>query len=72
VVAALVRVLHMLAVHAGSSGRAELVPVLRSQIDRLLDAVEIDGGLHPEDLTRLQAIAHDPIDPADHSGRPAR
>jgi uncharacterized membrane protein len=71
VVAALVRVLRMLAVHADSSGRAELVPVLRSQIDRLLDGVEIDGGLHPEDLTRLQAIAHDPIDPADHSRRPA-
>jgi uncharacterized membrane protein len=72
VVAALLRVLRMLSVHAEGSHHAELVPALRSQIDRLVDAVEIQSGLHPEDLARLQAIAHDPNDPADHSRRPAR
>lgn len=72
VVAALLRVLRMLAVHAESSQHPELIPALHSQINRLLDAVEIQAGLHPQDLARLQAIAHDPTDPADHSRWSAR
>jgi glucose-6-phosphate 1-dehydrogenase len=48
------------------------LPALRSQSERLLDVVEIQAELHPQDLARLQAIARDPTDPADHSGRPAR
>jgi uncharacterized membrane protein len=66
VVATLLRVLRMLALHAESSRRPELVPVLQSQGDRLLDAVRLEAGLHPEDLARLEAIAHAPGDPADH------
>lgn len=55
----------MLAVHAESSRRLRLVPVLQSHSDRLLDAVR-QAGLHPEDLARLEAIAHAAPDPADH------
>jgi hypothetical protein len=58
--------------HADSNQRPELIPAVRSQSERLLDVVEIQAELHPQDLARLQAIARDPTDPADHSGRPAR
>ncbi|RBY78974.1 DUF2254 domain-containing protein [Geodermatophilus sp. TF02-6] len=67
VVTALLRVLRMLVLHAERTRHPELVPALRSQLDRLMDAVEIEAGLHPRDLARLQAIAYDPVDPADHS-----
>lgn len=72
VVAALLRVLRMLAVHAERSQRPELIPALRNPIDRLLDVVDVQAGLPPEDVARLRAIAHDPTDPADHTRRPAR
>jgi hypothetical protein len=45
-------------------------PALRGQIDRLLAAVEVEGGLDPEDLARLRAMAHARSDPADHSAGP--
>ena len=66
VVATLLRVLRMLALHARSSRRPELVPALQSQSDRLLEAVRLEAGLHPEDLARLEAVAHAHRDPADH------
>ncbi len=65
VVATLLPVLRMLTVHAESSRRLQLVPVLQGHSDRLLDAVR-QAGLHPEDLARLEAIPHAPRDPADH------
>jgi uncharacterized membrane protein len=72
VVAALLRVLRMLVVHAQSSGHPELVPALRSQSERLLDLVESQSGLHPQDRDRLRAIAQEPTDPADHGTRSGR
>jgi uncharacterized membrane protein len=71
VVAALLRVLRMLQAHAETSHHAELIPALQRQIDRLLDAVELHSTLHPADVARLRAIAHDATDPADHSRRRA-
>jgi hypothetical protein len=65
VVATLLRVLRMLAAHPASSRRLQLVAVLESHSDRLLDAVR-QAGLHPEDLARLEAIAHAARDPVDH------
>jgi uncharacterized membrane protein len=70
VVAALLRVLRMLVLHAGPSGHPEVQPALCGQIDRLLAAVEVEGGLDPADLARLQAMAHARSDPADHSAGP--
>ncbi|WP_205730237.1 DUF2254 domain-containing protein [Blastococcus sp. TF02-8] len=72
VAASLLRVLRMLQAHVGSSGRPELVPALQGQIDRLMDAVGASSGLPPADVSRLAAIAHDPTDPAEHSGRAPR
>jgi hypothetical protein len=65
VVATLLRVLRMHAVHAENSRRLQLVPVLQSHSDCLLDAVR-QAGLHLEDLARLEAVAHAARDPADH------
>jgi uncharacterized membrane protein len=69
VVAALLRVLRMLGDHVERIGRPSLAPALRRQTEALLDVVETQPRLHPEDLARLRAIATDTTDPADHSRR---
>jgi uncharacterized membrane protein len=69
VVAALLRVLRMLIQHVEQAGRTQHVPALRRQIRLLLDAVQAEPGLHPQDKARLQAIADDATDPADHSNQ---
>lgn len=68
---ALLRVLRMLITHVEQAGRPEHVPALRRQMRLLLDAVEAEPGLHPEDRERLRAMADEATDPADHA-RPAR
>ncbi|UQU67609.1 DUF2254 domain-containing protein [Couchioplanes caeruleus] len=67
VAAALFRVLNMLMVHVRQSGREDVVPALRRQIDLLLDALRSTPGLHDADLERLATIATGTADPADHS-----
>ncbi|TDC67703.1 DUF2254 domain-containing protein [Actinomadura sp. GC306] len=66
VVAALLRILRMLIQHVTDAGRPEHVPALRRQMRLLLEAVDEQPGLHPEDRERLRAIARDTTDPADH------
>lgn len=66
VVATLLRVLRMLVQHVQEAGRDEHVPALRRQIRLLLETVQDQPGLHPEDLARLRAVAEDATDPAEH------
>lgn len=72
VAAALLRVLRMLIAHAEEHGLHQYVPALRHQIDLLLDALRDTPKLHPDDLARLEAMASDQTDPADHSLRRVR
>jgi uncharacterized membrane protein len=69
VAAALLRVLRMLIAHVEAHGAARHVPALRQQSELLLDALRDTRGLHPEDLARLEEMASDATDPADHSLR---
>jgi uncharacterized membrane protein len=69
VAAGLLRVLRMLIAHVEQAGRREHVPALRRQIVLLLDALRAAPDLHPDDLGRLEAMATDAVDPADHSRR---
>jgi len=72
VAAAMLRVLRMLITHVESHGLDQYVPALRDQIDLLLDALRDTPALHPDDLARLEAMASDETDPADHSLRRVR
>lgn len=67
VVATLMRVLRMLVFHVREEGRPELEDSLRRQMRLLLDSVERQPGIHPEDLELLQELRSDETDPADHS-----
>jgi uncharacterized membrane protein len=67
VAATLLRVLRMLVAHVEQAGRPEHVPALRRQVTLLLDALRAAPDLHTEDLRRLEAMATDAADPADHS-----
>lgn len=66
VIAALLRVLRMLILHVQLSGRCEYIPALRHQLQQLLQDLDGESRLHPDDLTRLRAIAEAATDPADH------
>ena len=67
VAGALLRVLRMLTAHVQSEGFPEHAPALQRQMRLLLEAVQHQPGLHPEDLRRLQSLSADETDPADHS-----
>jgi len=71
VATALLRVLEMLIAFTEEAGRPEHGPALRRQLRMLMDAVDQQPGLHPQDLARLRAVASDDVpDPADRSSRP--
>ncbi|PFG38958.1 putative membrane protein [Georgenia soli] len=72
VAAALLRVLRMLISHVQQHGLDQYVPALQDQIDLLLDALRDTPHLHPDDLARLEAMASEKTDPADHSLRRVR
>ena len=72
VAAALLRVLRMLISHVEQHGLHQYVPALQDQIDLLLDALRDTPHLHADDLARLEAMASDETDPADHSLRRVR
>jgi uncharacterized membrane protein len=72
VAAALLRVLRMLIKHVEDHGRGQYVPALRQQSELLLDALQNSEDLHPQDLSRLEEMASDATDPADHSLRHVR
>jgi hypothetical protein len=59
----------MLVLHVEEAGRPDALPELRRQLRLLLDTVEADPELHVEDVAHLRAVAEDPVDPADHTGR---
>ncbi len=67
VVAAMLRVLRMLATHVQDNDRPDLIPALQRQVRLLLESVEARSDLHPEDVARLRALTSDDTDPADHS-----
>lgn len=67
VAGAMLRVLRMLTVHVQEQGFPEHGPALQRQMRLLLEAVQHQPGLHPEDLRRLQSLSSDATDPADHS-----
>lgn len=67
VVAALLRVLRMLITHVTEEGCPEHAWALRRQMMLLLESLRNHSGLHPEDLRRLESLASDETDPADHS-----
>lgn len=69
VAAAILRVVRMLIVHVERMGRPEHLPALQEQADLLLESLAKAPDLHPRDLARLQAIAANTTDPADHSQR---
>lgn len=67
VAAALLRVLRMLSTHVRDVGPGEAASAVDRQMQLLLDGVERQPGLHPDDLRRLRALTRDDTDPADHS-----
>lgn len=67
VVSTILRVLRMLLAHLDGEGRPEVTDALRRQMRLLLESVERQSGLHPEDLRLLQDLSSDETDPADHS-----
>ncbi|UVE96969.1 DUF2254 domain-containing protein [Dietzia sp. B32] len=67
VVATLLRVLRMLISPVDAAGCHARADSLDRQMRLTLEAVAEQPGLHPEDLARLQAMASDETDPADHS-----
>ncbi|MEE2032540.1 DUF2254 family protein [Rhodococcus sp. CC-R104] len=66
VASTLARVLRMLVEHVRSAGRPEHIPALQHQLDMLVDAIEAQPGLHPEDVRRFRAVARSATDPAEH------
>jgi uncharacterized membrane protein len=69
VATALARVLRMLLDHVRRTGHTEHIPALHHQLDMLIDAVNAQPGLHPDDVRRFREIAESPIDPAEHRTR---
>jgi uncharacterized membrane protein len=67
VAAALLRVLRMLDTHVHAEGHPERAAALAEQQRLLLEALQDQPDLHPEDLARLKALSSDETDPADHS-----
>lgn len=67
VVAALLRVLRMLITHVNEEGRPERAGALEQQMRLLLEAAGDQTDLLPEDLQRIESLASDDTDPADHS-----
>jgi uncharacterized membrane protein len=67
VAATLLRVLRMLIAHVEAEEQAQRAPALHRQMRMLLEALQDQPGLHPEDLQRLQALSSNETDPADHS-----
>ena len=67
VAAALLRVLRMLISHVRAEGYPERTDALERQMRLLLESLEVQPGLHPEDLRRLLSLSSDETDPADHS-----
>lgn len=67
VAATMLRVLRMLSNHLRDEGHPELIPALHRQLRLLLEGLEEQPDLHPEDLRRLRALSSDNTDPADHS-----
>ncbi|WP_413451860.1 DUF2254 domain-containing protein [Georgenia phoenicis] len=67
VVGTILRVLRMLVAHVREEGRPELAAPLERQMRLLLESVERQPGLHPEDLELLEDLRSDETDPADHS-----
>lgn len=63
----LLRVLRMLVAYVEAEGYGERAGALRRQMRMLLEALEEERGLHPEDHRRLEALSSDESDPADHS-----
>jgi uncharacterized membrane protein len=70
VLAALLRVLRMLLAHVRSVYRPQSEQALRVQLELTLHAIRSDERICPADKTRLEALADDATDPADHSLRP--
>ncbi|GAA0594164.1 hypothetical protein [Actinomadura livida] len=62
----------MLIQHVEDAGRPEHVPALRRQMRLLLEALEEEPGMRPEDRNRLRAIASESTDPADHENPASR
>lgn len=67
VAGAMLRVLRMLSSYLRDSGHPELLPALHRQLRLLLEGLEEQPDLHPEDLQRLRALSSNNTDPADHS-----
>lgn len=67
VIGTLLRVLRMLTNHVADEGHPQLVPALQRQVCLLLEAVQDQPDLHPEDLARLRKLTSADTDPADHS-----
>ena len=61
------RVLRMLITHLRDQGHPDLVPAPQRQMQLLLDGLEAQKDMHPEDLRRLRSLSSDHTDPADHS-----
>lgn len=67
VAATLLRVLRMLSTHMRDEGHPELIPALHRQLRLLLEGLEEQPDLHPEDFRHLRSLSSDNTDPADHS-----
>nr|WP_295652747.1 DUF2254 domain-containing protein [uncultured Dietzia sp.] len=67
VVAALLRVLRMLITHVNEEGHPERAGALEQQMRLLLEAAGDQTDLLPEDRQRIESLASDDTDPADHS-----
>ena len=67
VAATMLRELRMLITHLRDQGHPDLVPALQRQMQLLLDGLEAQKDMHPEDLRHLRSLSSDHTDPADHS-----
>lgn len=67
VAATMLRGLRMLITHLRDQGYPDLVPALQQQMQLLLDGLEAQKDMHPEDLRHLRSLSSDHTDPADHS-----
>ena len=67
VAAAMLRVLRMLSSYLRDEGHPDLLPALHRQLRLLLEGLDEQPNLHPEDLHRLRALSSATTDPADHS-----
>jgi len=72
VLAALLRVVRMLASHVREAGRSAGLAELDEQRRMLVEAIAALPDLHARDRERLLATAEDRTDPAEHGDRPAR